>query len=30
MYIEGLIGSRATSTQVTDANCPIQLAMNAG
>jgi len=29
MYIAGLIGSRATSMQVTDANCPIELSLNA-
>ncbi|KAF9778724.1 hypothetical protein BJ322DRAFT_1014202 [Thelephora terrestris] len=29
MNIAGLIGSRATSAQVTNANCPIELAMNA-
>jgi len=29
MRIAGLIGSRSTSTQITDANCPIELAMNA-
>jgi len=30
MYITGLIGSRSASTQITDADCPIELAMNAG
>ena len=29
MWIAGLIGSRFTSTQVTDASCPVELAMNA-
>ncbi|KAK0201525.1 hypothetical protein DFS33DRAFT_1348042 [Desarmillaria ectypa] len=30
MDIAGLVGSRSTSTQVTTANCPIELAINAG
>ncbi|KAF9651358.1 hypothetical protein BDM02DRAFT_3091380 [Thelephora ganbajun] len=29
MHIAGLIGSRFTSTQITDANCPIELPQNA-
>jgi len=30
MNIRGLIGSRSTATQVTDAECPFELAQNAG